>query len=101
MNQLNSPIDITLLRRFAQKNEWQRGDAIWEMMRMIGEDLVMFLKTLRERVDFVAENAEFIEIGEGKDSLSVLFMPRCEPMPDDPSSGLIRYIDQPAGRLTG
>ena len=101
MNRLNSPIDITLLRRFAQKNEWQRGDAIWEMMRMIGEDLVMYLKTLRERVDFVAENAEFFEIGEGNDSLSVLFMPRCEPMPDDPSSGLIRYIESTGRKVDG
>ena len=101
MNQLNSPIDITLLRRFAQKNEWQPGDAIWEMMRMIGEDLVMFLKTLRERVDYVAANAEFIEVGEGDDSLSVLFMPRCESMPDDPSSGLIRYIESTGRKVDG
>ena len=52
MNKLNSPVDITLLRRFAQKRELGPGDPVWEVMRMVGEDLVMFLRTLRERVDF-------------------------------------------------
>lgn len=91
MNKLNSPIDITLLRRFAQKTELNPGDPIWEMMKMIGEDLIMFLHTLRERIDYVAEHAEMHEIGSGESTLHVLMMPRTESMPDDPSSGLARY----------
>lgn len=89
MNQLNSPIDITLLRRFAQKRELGAGDPVWEVMRMIGEDLFMFLRTLRERIDFIARHAQFHEVGE---SLKVLFLPRTDPMPDDPSSGIARYL---------
>ena len=58
MNRLNSPIDITLLRRFAQRTEWNPGDPVWEIMKMIGEDLVMFLHTLRERLDYVAKHVE-------------------------------------------
>jgi hypothetical protein len=92
MNQLNSPIDITLLRRFAQKNEWKPGEPIWEMMRMIGEDLVMFLRSLRERIDYVHRNAEFQTVGDGDEAIRVLYMPRQESMPDDPSSGIARYI---------
>ncbi len=101
INQLNSPIDITLLRRFAQGSEWKPGDAIWEMMRMIGEDLVKFLKTLRERVDYVAANAKFLEIGEGDEALTFLYMPRNKTMSDDPSSGLIRYIASTGKKVDG
>ncbi len=91
MNKLNSPIDITLLRRFAQKTELNPGDPIWEMMKMIGEDLIMFLHTLRERIDYVAKHAEMHEIAGSEGSVRVLMMPRMESMPDDPSSGLARY----------
>ena len=34
ITQMVSPVDVTLLRRFAQQNELQSGDLIWEMMRM-------------------------------------------------------------------
>lgn len=101
MNKLNSPVDITLLRRFAHKRELRPGDPIWEVMRMVGEDLVMFLRTLRERVDFVATNSEFLDLdGEGE-PLRVLYMPRTDPMPDDPSSGLARYIDSVGENVSG
>tara|TARA_R110002096_G_scaffold34468_7_gene98423 strand:- start:1757 stop:2611 length:855 start_codon:yes stop_codon:yes gene_type:complete len=101
INKLNSPIDITLLRRFAQKSELKQGDPIWEFMRMIGEDLVMFLKTLRERVDYVAGHAEFLTVGEGDDAVTILYMARNESMTDDPSSGLGRYIDSTGKKVDG
>ena len=101
MNQLNSPIDITLLRRFAQQNELRPGEAIWEVMRMIGEDLITHLKTLRERVDYVAANSQIIEVGEGTNMVSVLYMPRSETMPDDSSSGLGRYIESTGKKVDG
>lgn len=104
MNRLNSPIDITLLRRFAQKSEWKPGDPIWEMMRMIGEDLVMYLRTLRERIDYVSQHAELHEVipfAEETRVLRVLYMPRTESMPDDPSSGLARYVAVSGEKIDG
>lgn len=101
MNKLNSPIDITLLRRFAQKTELNPGDPIWEMMKMIGEDLIMFLHTLRERIDYVAKHAEMHEIAGGGEPIRVLLMPRTESMPDDPSSGLARYAGTLAEKIDG
>jgi predicted transcriptional regulator len=101
VNRLNSPVDITLLRRFAQKRELEPGDPIWEVMRMIGEDLFMYLRHLRERLDYVSAHASVIEVvGEGG-SVKVLFMPRTDPMPDDPSSGLARYIEQIGQKIEG
>ena len=101
INRLNSPVDITLLRRFAQKRVLLPGDPIWEVMRMVGEDLFMYLRTLRERIDYVAENATILEIGEDGASVRILFMPRTDPMPDDPSSGLGRYIEQTGEKIDG
>ena len=101
INRLNSPIDITMLRRFAHKSELHPGDPVWEVMRMIGEDLMMYLRTLRERIDYVAQYAEFFDIGEGEDAIRVLYMPRTDPMPDDPSSGLARFIDAEGEKIHG
>lgn len=92
MGRLSSPVDITLLRRFAQRKVWKPGDPLWEILRMIGEDMVMYLRSLRERLDYVARHAEFHETGKGKKSVRVLFMPRTPGMPDDPSSGIARYL---------
>ena len=101
VGQLNSPIDMTLLRRFASCRELNPGDVIWEMMRMIGEDLVVYIKTLRERLTYVAENAEFWTV-QGKDGacFEVLYMPRTEPMPEEASAGLGRFIEESGKELS-
>lgn len=101
VNRLSSPIDITLLRRFAQKRELGPGDPVWEVMRMIGEDLFMYLRSLRERIDFVAANSEFLEVGKDGEAVRVLFLPRTDPMPDDPSSGLARYLVSAGEKVEG
>jgi hypothetical protein len=101
VNRLNSPVDITLLRRFAQKRELGPGDPVWEVMRMVGEDLFMYLRTLRERLDYVADHASFLDVGEGGQKVRILFMPRTDPMPDDPSSGLGRFIESRGENIAG
>lgn len=101
MARLVSPVDITLLRRFAQRRELGPGDAIWEVMRMIGEDLMMFLRTLRERIDSIGRHAQFLTLGEDDAAVRILFMPRTDPMPDDPSSGLPRFIESIGEKVDG
>ena len=96
---LNSPIDTTLLRRFANATELQPGEPLWEVMKWIGQDLLGYIKNLRTRLDHIAQVAEIWEIETATGSFKVLFMPRTEPMPDEPSSGLARFIDtHPEGR---
>ena len=90
---LNSPIDTTLLRRFALVSELNPGEPLWEVMRWIGADLLDYLKNLRDRLDFIASVGEFWEIESPKGPFRVLFLPRTEPMPDEPSAGLGRFID--------
>jgi hypothetical protein len=61
---------------------------------MIGEDLIDFLVSLRARLDFIGIHAEFWQLptSNGK-TRTVLFMPRTDPLPSDPSAGLARFID--------
>jgi hypothetical protein len=96
--QLHSPIDTTLLRRFAASRELDAGDPLWEIMRWIGTDLLDYLRTLRERLDFIGTHSEIWEIATPSGSFKALFLPRVEPLPDEPSAGLDRYIaNHPAG----
>ena len=92
LSKLHSPIDLTLLRRFASSSQVNPGDTLWEVMKWIGDDLLSYLRNLRERLDYISRNAEFWEIAGLNGNFRVLAMPRTEPLPDEPSAGLGRYI---------
>lgn len=93
LNRLNSPIDVTLLRRFALAQRLAPGDPLWEIMRMIGEDLLDYLKSLRARLDFLAQHAEVWDLDLAGGPAKILFVPRTDPLPEEPSSGLDRFIE--------
>lgn len=92
LSKLHSPVDLTLLRRFASSSSIHPGDTLWEVMRWIGDDLLSYLRNLRERLDHISRNAEFWDIDHPEGTFRVLAMPRTEPMPDEPSAGLGRFI---------
>ena len=89
INQLYSPIDGTLLRCFAAKSEHVDSEPLWQMMYQVGIDLLTYLRSLRTRLNFIGEHAIIWKLESGAE---VLFMPRTEPLPTEPSSGLDRYI---------
>ena len=91
---LTSPIDITLLRRFALAARLDPGQPLWEVMRMIGEDLLDYVRTLRARLDFIGQHAEIWTLDLAGSPAKLLFLPRTDPLPDDPSMGLERFIEQ-------
>ena len=93
MAKLNSPVDVTLLRRFAKIAELKPGEPLWEIMRWIGSDLLDYLKSLRERLDFISSVGEFWEIPSADGPFQVLYLPRTEPLPEEPSAGLGRFIE--------
>ncbi len=86
---LNSPVDVTLLRRFAAQPRHEPGEPIWEIMRMVGRDLLDYIRGLRERLDFIATHAEVWDLN----GFNALYLPRTEPLPDEPSAGLGRYVE--------
>lgn len=89
MNKLSSPIDVTLLRRFAKARRLEPGEPLWEMLSYIGQDLLDYLRELRSRLDFIAQNAVIWNVGDHE----VLFLPRTDPVPDDPSASIGRYLE--------
>lgn len=100
---LNSPIDIALLRRFALAARLERGDPLWEMMRTVGEDLLDYLKTMRARLDFIARHAEIWTLDLAGSPAQILFLPRTDPLPEDPSLGIDRYVENRglSGQIVG
>ena len=91
---LTSPVDITLLRRFALVSRLEPGQPLWEVMRMVGEDLLDYVRTLRARLDFIGQHAEIWSLDLAGSPGKILFLPRTDPLPDDPSMGMERYIEQ-------
>ena len=89
MNKLNSPIDVTVLRRFAKASRLEPGEPLWEILRYIGQDLLDYLRELRTRLDFVAQHAEIWTLVDHE----VLFLPRTDPLPDEPSAGIGRHLE--------
>ena len=89
MNKLNSPIDVTVLRRFAKAKRLEPGEPLWEILGYIGQDLLDYLRELRSRLDFIAQHAEIWNVGDHE----VLFLPRTDPVPDDPSASIGRYLE--------
>lgn len=89
---LHSPIDGTLLRRFAQASRLEAGEPLWEIMRLVGEDTLSYVRSLRERLDFIARHAELWPLDDAPGALAVLFLPRTDPLPEDPSAGIDRHL---------
>lgn len=98
VNKLHSPIDGTLLRRFAAATQHSAGEPLWEIMRLVGSDLLDYLRNLRARLTFIGQHAELWSLdglspSDDKDQVpAVVFMPRTDPLPEDPSAGLDRYV---------
>lgn len=92
VGQLHSPIDVTLLRRFARETELAPGQPLYEVMRFIGEDLVEYLHMVRERIDYVDQRGERWTLEHGEDRIEVVFLPRTDPLPEDPSATVASYV---------
>lgn len=89
MSKLASPIDTTVLRRFAKARQLEPGEPLWEILSYIGQDLLDYVRELRSRLDYVAQNAQLWTV----DDHEVLYLPRQEPIPDEPSAGIWRYLE--------
>lgn len=93
LNRLNSPIELSLLRRFSLAKRVEVGEPLWELMRMVGVDLLAYLRGLRERLVFLKQHAQVWDLELKQGTVQVLYIPRTEPMPEDPSFALERFVD--------
>ncbi len=119
VSKMQSPIDGTLLRRFAAAKQLLPGDPLWQIMHFVGTDLLDYVRNLRARLTFIGQHAQvwtLHELSAVSDQPSVarelnpqvsgfrsqvspavpavVFLPRTEPLPEDPSAGLDRYVQE-------
>ena len=94
MAKLNSPLDVTMFQAFAKKKEHHPGEPVWEVMKMMGTDLVSYVVNLRSRMNQVAECEEIWELGESTGKFKVAFVPRTDPSIEDASGGLAWRIKE-------
>lgn len=88
VGKLNSPIDITILQGFAKKTEHNPGEPIWEVMQMIGKELVEYITGLRGRIDEVSKIEEVWNLTHGDVGFKVIFAPRTDPSIEEVSGAL-------------
>jgi hypothetical protein len=92
ISQLHSPIDTTLLRRFAAQPEHTPGETLYEYMRFVGADLLEFLREVRASIDLVSARSERWSVAVGNDVIQTVYLPRGDDMPDEPSGSVARFI---------
>ena len=88
VGKLNSPIDITILQGFAKQVEHNPGEPIWEVMQMMGKELVEYITGLRGRIDEVSNIEEVWMLNHGDEEFKVIFAPRSNPSIEEVSGAL-------------
>ena len=90
MGKLNSPLDVTLLQSFSKQTEHHPGEPIWEVMRMIGNDLVQYVTSLRTRLNVVGQHAQVWTLLHGDTEFKVLYMPPTD-LASEETSGVLGF----------
>ena len=94
VGKLNSPLDITILQAFAKSAQHLPGEPIWELMKMIGEELLQYIRNLRTRIEEVARVAEVWELHHSEDSFKVMFVPRDQNQIEEVSGAIGWHIKE-------
>lgn len=90
---LNSPVDMTLLKRFAIFEQLNPESPIYQVMSMVGEDIVSYLRTLRERLNYLKQHAQYWTIETSGEPLQALYLEKSDTIAGDPSFGIYAFID--------
>ena len=89
VSKLFSPIDGSILRRFAGQDRHAPGETVYEVMRFVGEDLLGFVTTLKDRLAILETHAQVWELGGG---MKAVYVARSDALQGEPSMGLHHYI---------
>lgn len=92
IGQLNSPVDMTLLRHFAASPRHVEGETIYEFMRTVGADLLAYLRGVRADIETVRGQVERWKVEAGGEVIETVFLPRSDQVPSEPSNGVARFI---------
>ena len=90
---LNSPVDTTMLNRFASHKEIGPENPVYQVMCMVGEDIVSYLRTLRERLDYLKQHGQYWTIETDGAPIGALFLAQSETISNDHSFGIHAFIE--------
>ena len=93
-NDLNSPIDISLLNRFANQLELKPDNPIYQVMSMIGEDILNYIRTLRNRLNFLKQHCQWWTIETESEAIVALFLEQNNVIENNPSFGINAFITE-------
>ena len=93
LGELNSPVDISMLNRFANEAVLKPEHPIYQVMCMVGDDIVNYLRTLRKRLDFLSQHGEYWTIETDGDTIRALFLAQHKTIANDPSFGLYAFVE--------
>ena len=93
LGELNSPVDISMLNRFANEAVLKPEHPIYQVMCMVGDDIVNYLRTLRKRLDFLSQHGEYWTIETDGDPIRALFLAQHKTIANDPSFGLYAFVE--------
>ena len=94
MFKLNSPIDFTLINRFSSESELGSENPVWQVMRMIGEDLLVYIRGMRKRIDGLSEIVTLWDVKNSSVGGKVAFIERSQSLPEEPTQGLSFFFKE-------
>ncbi|TWT65149.1 MYG1 family protein [Allorhodopirellula solitaria] len=92
LGELNSPLDTTLLNRFAKQTELDSDSPIYQVMCMVGQDIVDYLTSLRERLEYLKGHCQYWSIPTDNEPIQALFLERSDVLADSPSLGIHAFV---------
>ncbi len=91
---LNSPIDISLLNRFANQTELEPDNPIYQIMSMIGDDILSYIRSLRGRLDYLQEHGQWWKLETNGEPIVALFLEQSSVIENNPSFGINAFITE-------
>ncbi len=92
VSKLNSPIDISFLRRFAQVERLEPGEPLHTVMSWIGSDIVQYLEGVEESLRELDQRVKTFEVQSEGVTLSGVLLPRTQDAQTEPSAALGRWV---------
>ena len=95
LSELNSPVDVTLLNQFAKHSELTPDNVLYQIMCMVGEDILSYIRSLRSRLNYLKQHCQWWNIEPQNPQappILALFLEQSDVIATDPSFGLHAFI---------
>jgi len=92
--QLHSPTHFSMVKLFSKQSKLVPDEALYAMMKQIGDDVLNYLKTLEIKIRWFERHAKIHKIEAETGCFFVMQVVREGVVEDDQSLGMFQFIDQ-------